>query len=90
MTIPAFVDQYSAGTAIYWLGYGTSNASQFVEIIVDGVIVMVDVSFAELGTMDHGVAFFRPNLRVDQLHNITVRIIKNDDKPAVLYHVAFM
>lgn len=57
---------------------------------MDGVIVMVDVSFAELGTMHHGVAFFRPNLRVDQLHNITVRIIKNDDRPADLYHVAFM
>jgi len=84
------IDKYPAGTAIYWLGYGTSNSSQFVEFIIDDVTVMVDVSSAGFGTTHLGVAFFRPNLRMDKVHNITVRTIENDDSSAVLYHVGFM
>jgi len=82
------VHQYPAGTAIYWLGYGTSNSTQFVEITMDGVVVLVDVSPAALAATHESVAFFRPDLSANQSHNITVRIIKTDSRSA-LYHVAF-
>lgn len=58
-----------------------------MEIIIDDVTVVVDVP--SIGT-DQSTAFFRPNLRTDKLHNITVRLVENDDSSAVLYHVGFM
>jgi hypothetical protein len=61
-----------------------------VEVIMDGVMALVDVSFAELGATHQCVAFFRPNLRMDKPHDITIRIIENDDGSMVLYHVGFM
>lgn len=61
-----------------------------MEVIVDDVTVMVDVSSAGLRTTNQSAAFFRPDLSMDKLHNITVRIIENDDSSAVLYHVGFM
>jgi len=87
-TIGAQVSLMFEGTAIYWLGYGTNSSSQLVEVIVDDVTVLVNVSSAGFGATS--VAFFRPDLRMDELHNITVRIIENDDSSAVLYHVAFI
>jgi len=78
------------GTAIYWMGYGTSNSSQSVEIIMDDATVTADVPSAEFGATNGSVAFFRPNLRTDRLHKITVRVVENDDISAVLYHVGFI
>ncbi len=57
---------------------------------MDDATVMADVPSAEFGATNESVAFFRPNLRTDRLHKITVRVVENDDISAVLYHVGFM
>lgn len=57
---------------------------------MDDVTVLVDVSSARLGTNNQSAAFFRPNLSMDKMHNITVRIVENVESSAVLYHVGFM
>lgn len=57
---------------------------------MDDVTVMADVPFAEFGATNESIAFFRPNLRMDMPHKITVRVVENDDISAVLYHVGFM